>query len=70
MYYDGGVKYESPDIVSLEPRGAKETAMNTVWKCSVCGYIYDGDTPFEELSDDWTCPICGVGKDAFEQVEE
>jgi rubredoxin len=45
--------------------------------CIVCGYVYDpaeGDaeadipagTPFEELPDDWTCPLCGVGKDEFE----
>jgi len=48
--------------------------------CSVCDCIYDpelGDseygikpgTPFEELPDDWTCPICGVEKSAFE-IEE
>jgi len=45
------------------------------WKCSVCGYIYDpakGDpfkaspgTDFEDLPDDWTCPICGVTKDKY-----
>ncbi|MDD3725661.1 MAG: rubredoxin [Candidatus Ratteibacteria bacterium] len=46
--------------------------------CSVCGYIYDpekGDpdngivpgTPFEELPDDWTCPVCGASKDKFEK---
>ena len=50
-------------------------------KCTVCGYIYDpelgdpdGDiapgTPFEELSDDWVCPVCGASKDEFEKVEE
>ena len=49
------------------------------WKCSVCGYVYDpavGDpdssiapgTPFEQIPDDWTCPVCGVGKDSFEKV--
>ena len=43
-----------------------------------CGYVYDeelGDvesgisagTKFEDIPDDWTCPICGLGKDAFEQ---
>jgi rubredoxin len=48
--------------------------------CNVCGYAYDpavGDsdsgiapgTIFEELPDDWACPLCGVGKDMFE-VEE
>jgi rubredoxin len=45
--------------------------------CTVCGYIYDpavGDpdshvpagTSFEDLPEDWICPICGVGKDQFE----
>ena len=49
------------------------------WRCTICDYIYDpaeGDmedgvapgTPFEELPDRWVCPLCGVGKDLFEQV--
>jgi rubredoxin len=48
------------------------------WKCTVCGYVYDpevGDpdggipagTPFENLPDDWVCPICGATKDQFEK---
>jgi len=47
------------------------------WKCSICGYIYDppkGDpdngvkpgTAFEEIPEDWVCPVCGAGKDMFE----
>lgn len=36
------------------------------WVCTVCEYVYDGDVPFEELPDDWACPVCGVGKDMFE----
>ena len=51
------------------------------WECSVCGYIYDpaeGDesggvpagTSFEELPDDWVCPICGAEKDMFGIVQE
>ena len=35
--------------------------------CTVCGYEYDGDTPFNELGDDYVCPVCGAGKDAFEE---
>ena len=46
--------------------------------CSVCGYVYDpeeGDeengikpgTAFADLPDDWTCPICGAGKEDFEK---
>lgn len=43
--------------------------MEKKWVCVVCGYVYDGDVPFEELPDDWTCPLCGVGKDQFELRE-
>lgn len=37
--------------------------------CKVCGYVYDEDAEgvkFEELNDDYVCPLCGVGKDEFE----
>ena len=46
------------------------------YECEPCGYIYDptaGDpdggiapgTAFEDIPDDWVCPICGLGKDVF-----
>lgn len=35
------------------------------WVCKVCGYVYEGETPFENLPKDWLCPLCGVGKDEF-----
>ena len=45
--------------------------------CSVCGYIYDPaegcpdqgiapGTPWDQVADSFTCPLCGVGKDQFE----
>lgn len=37
--------------------------------CTVCGYVYDDAVeavPFNELPEDWVCPLCGVGKDMFE----
>ncbi len=48
--------------------------------CSLCGYVYDeelGDpendiepgTPWEEVDDDFACPLCGAGKDVFEAEE-
>jgi flavin reductase (DIM6/NTAB) family NADH-FMN oxidoreductase RutF/rubredoxin len=57
----------------------KESEKMAKYKCSVCGYIYDpekGDpesgvnpgTTFENLPDDWVCPICGAGKDEFEEL--
>ncbi|UAL07442.1 MAG: rubredoxin [Candidatus Methanogranum gryphiswaldense] len=36
--------------------------------CSFCGHIYDDDkeeVSFDQLPDDWTCPMCGVPKSAF-----
>ena len=37
--------------------------------CQPCGYVYDGGiapgTAFEDLPDDWLCPICGMGKEVF-----
>jgi rubredoxin len=50
------------------------------YECTVCGYIYDpeqGDadsdiapgTPFEKLSEDWVCPVCGAYKDQFEKID-
>jgi hydroxylamine reductase len=49
------------------------------YRCIVCAYIYDpenGDpengiepgTSFEDLPDDWVCPLCFVGKDQFEAI--
>lgn len=46
----------------------------------VCGYIYDpelGDpdngiapgTPFTDLPEDWTCPVCGLEKDVFTEID-
>ena len=44
--------------------------------CDVCGYVYDpavGDpdngiepgTAWEDVAEEWVCPLCGVGKDSF-----
>jgi len=49
--------------------------------CTVCGYIYDpevGDpdsdippgTTFEDIPEDWDCPVCGVTKEDFEPYDE
>ena len=51
------------------------------YKCLPCGYVYDpveGDaendiapgTAFADLPDDWTCPLCGAGKEDFEEVSD
>ena len=43
------------------------------YKCTACGYIYDDNVEavkFEDLPDDWVCPLCGLGKEFFEKIEE
>lgn len=52
-----------------QQRKAKGIKMseNKKWVCTVCGYVYDGEIPFEQLPADWVCPLCGVGKDKFVQ---
>jgi rubredoxin-NAD+ reductase len=48
--------------------------------CDVCGWEYDPEvglpeqgiapgTPFEDLPDDFECPMCSVGKDQFSPVD-
>ncbi|MDO4289272.1 MAG: flavin reductase [Eubacterium sp.] len=34
------------------------------WRCEICGYVHEGDTPPE------SCPICGVGPDEFVEIKE
>lgn len=48
------------------------------YTCTLCGYVYDeeaGDpengiapgTKWEDLPDTWMCPMCGAGKEMFEE---
>ncbi len=40
--------------------------------CDVCGYVYDEEaegTKWEDLPEDFACPLCGVGKDQFSKEE-
>ena len=54
---------EAPAQTQVQPEAAAQ------YVCSVCGYVYDGDVPFEELPADWKCPICKMGKDVFVKEE-
>lgn len=52
----------------------------TKYVCNVCGYVYDPElgepdndiqpgTSFEELPEDYVCPLCGVSKEDFSEEE-
>jgi flavin reductase (DIM6/NTAB) family NADH-FMN oxidoreductase RutF/rubredoxin len=67
----------APSYIEEKKEAAAKMAK---YKCTVCGYIYDpqlGDpdggikpgTPFEQIPDDWVCPVCGATKSEFEKVE-
>jgi flavin reductase (DIM6/NTAB) family NADH-FMN oxidoreductase RutF/rubredoxin len=56
-----------------------EKSEKELYKCTICGYVYDfekGDkgsnikpgTKFNELPDNWVCPVCGMGKEKFEKM--
>lgn len=65
----------APSDAEEKPK-RKENSRMKKYVCNICGYIYDpekGDpdggiepgTAFEDIPDDWVCPVCGVGKDQF-----
>ena len=64
---------------NIKPKPQAAPAGKTKWVCKICGFEYDpekGDpdngipagTAFEDLPEDWTCPLCKHGKQDFEKV--
>ena len=50
---------------SIKPKPEKkEAGGKTVWRCTVCGYVYEGDV----LPDDFVCPLCKHPASDFEKV--
>ena len=49
---------------SIKPKPEKPATSKTVWRCTVCGYVYEG----EELPADFTCPLCKHPASDFEKV--
>jgi rubredoxin/flavin reductase (DIM6/NTAB) family NADH-FMN oxidoreductase RutF len=81
-YYHLVKRGTTPKTAPSYHQERKEVAAKMAkYECTVCGYIYDpelGDpeggikpgTPFEDLPDDWVCPVCGADKSQFEKVKE
>lgn len=70
-YYHSVVKGKAPknaptwEKESADDAPAADAAPKVRYVCGLCGYVYDGETPFEELPDDWVCPVCGEPKSSF-----
>ena len=67
-------RFSSPGQNTTDKK--KEATKMDNYVCDLCGYVYDpsvGDpdggispgTSFEDLPDDWVCPVCGAGKEDF-----
>ena len=64
-YYHKVKKGLTPPKASSYMEPAADTPKETAsWKCSICGYIYEG----EELPADFVCPICGRGAEFFQRI--
>lgn len=49
-----------PKASSYRPPEEKVTG----WRCTVCGYVYEGET----LPPNFKCPVCGLGEEVFEKI--
>ena len=65
-YYHKVVKGKSPKNAPTYIE--EERVPERKWTCGICGYIYEGETPFEELPEDYKCPICKQPKSVFKLV--
>jgi flavin reductase (DIM6/NTAB) family NADH-FMN oxidoreductase RutF/rubredoxin len=79
-YYHQVKRGTTPKTAPSYIEEKKEIPKMAKYKCKVCEYIYDpelGDpdggikpgTPFEQIPDDWVCPVCGAAKSEFEKIE-
>ncbi|HOQ37091.1 MAG TPA: flavin reductase [Acetivibrio sp.] len=68
-YYHKVIKGKSPKnaptYIADEEGENMATNAEAKYVCGVCGYEYDGDIPFEDLPDDYVCPVCGEPKSVF-----
>lgn len=63
--HEDATKYET--CYQLDEDTTSTTSSTLTYRCTICGYIYEGDITLE--SDAYKCPICSVPKDMFEQVK-
>lgn len=67
-YYHKVVKGKSPKNAPTYIAEEVEEVKAAKWVCGICGYEYDGEVPFEELPEDFTCPLCKQPKSVFKKI--
>ncbi len=66
------------DKSKIKEEAPLKSSENELWQCQLCHFTYESEkgdpisgiepgTKFEDLPDDWTCPICGADKSMFER---
>lgn len=66
-YYHNVIKGKSPKTAPTYLPEKEEEKEKELYVCSICGYVYDGEIPFEELPEDYVCPLCKQPKSVFEK---
>lgn len=59
-------KYKETGVAPGTALAPSPSPAREKWVCKICGYVYDGEIPFEQLPKDWKCPVCGHPKSDFE----
>ncbi|MBQ7031859.1 MAG: flavin reductase [Bacilli bacterium] len=70
-YYQTNLKGKSSINAPTFIEEKVENSSSNKYRCIICGHIYDDSkeqVKFEDLPDDWKCPVCGVSKDKFEKI--
>lgn len=73
-YYHKEIKGKAPKEAPTYVEDKEEEVVmeeKNQYKCKICGYVHDenkSSTKFDELPDDWKCPICGRPKSDFEKI--
>ncbi|MBR5247648.1 MAG: flavin reductase [Lachnospiraceae bacterium] len=64
-YYHNVIKGKSPKNAPTYIAEEQPAASEAKYVCGVCGYVYEGEIPFEELPEDYKCPVCKQPKSVF-----
>lgn len=66
-YYHNVIKGKSPKAAPTYI-AEEEAPKGDKYVCGVCGYVYDGEVSFEQLPDDYVCPVCKQPKSVFKKA--
>ena len=72
-YYHNVIKGKTPPKAATanaydKTESKENDTSKAIYRCKTCGFEYKGSVAFEDLPNDWKCPICGEPKSNFEKV--